>query len=331
MIKKTIASIFMLFVISANSFAMPNAALQVATPERTLFTDITYNGSSLIAVGKHGTIVTSTDGVTWSQAQVPAQVLLTAITSLSPSASWACGHDGTILFSKDDGKNWQLQQYLPEVGKPCLDIEFTDTEHGYAIGAYGMYYVTVDGGKTWQNKFIDDFVHPDDKAYLAELKEEDIVAYEEETQFILPHFNRLLIKGNRHILVGEMGLVALSENSGESWTRLDEFYPGSFFTVAAYGSDQLIVAGLRGNAFIADMNQLKFRRLNISTTATINSIVTHQEQAYMLANSGFIFKYNNTLTQSQLETGYSVLAAVSFKGKLIMATEKGLIAWEVNK
>lgn len=331
MIKKTIASIFMLFVISANSYAVPEAALQVQSPEKTLFTDITYNGSSLIAVGKHGAIITSSDGNAWQQSSVPVQVLLTAVTSLSAKLSWACGHDGTILFSHDDGRNWEVQQYAPDMGKPCLDIEFKDAENGYAIGAYGMFYSTHDGGKTWHKKFINEFVHPDDKEYLAQLKEEDIAAYEEETQFILPHFNRLLLLEGKQVLVGEMGLVALSDDDGKSWQRLEEFYPGSFFTVAQHTGNQLIVAGLRGNAFAADIDTLDFQSLPIDTTATINSIVHVGPQAYLLANSGFIFKYGTQVTQSQLDSGHSIMAAVKLNDKLFMATEKGLVAWEVGQ
>jgi photosystem II stability/assembly factor-like uncharacterized protein len=331
MIKKTIASIFMLFVISANSYAVPKAALQVQSPEKTLFTDITYNGSSLIAVGKHSSIITSSDGKSWQQANVPVQVLLTAVTSLSSQLSWACGHDGTILFSHDDGRNWEIQQYSPDTGKPCLDIEFKDAQNGYAIGAYGMFYSTNNGGKTWRKRFINEFLHPDDKEYLAQLKEEDIAAYEEETQFILPHFNRLLILKDKLVLVGEMGLVALSNDDGKSWYKLEEFYPGSFFSVAKHTDDQLIVAGLRGNAFIADINTLNFKSLPIETTATINSIVNVDNKAYLLANSGFIFKYGSQVTQSQLSSGFSILAAVEFKGQLFMATEKGPVAWEITK
>lgn len=331
MMRKTIASVFVLFVILANSYAAPEPALQVKAPQKTLFTDITVSDDTLIAVGKHGTIVTSQDGVAWKQAQVPVQTLLTAVTSVNSEKSWACGHDGTILFSQDNGNNWVVQQYLPEIGKPCLDIEFFDQNNGFAIGAYGMFYVTQDGGITWRNRFIDDFVHPDDKEYLAELKEQDIAAYEEETKFILPHFNRLLIHDKRFFLVGEMGLVAVSDDQGISWRRLDEFYPGSFFSVSPFRDDKLIVAGLRGNAFVGSMSELSFRRLDIETTATINSVLPAERSVLMFANSGFVFKYDDVVSQVQLETGHSILAAVPFKGNYVLATEKGLIAWRADK
>ncbi|BBN81804.1 hypothetical protein PA25_17890 [Pseudoalteromonas sp. A25] len=332
MIKTTIASVCVLFCTTVSAQTTPEPALQVNHPERTLFTDIVDNEGTLIAVGKHGTIVTSEDGHNWRQAQVPIQSLLTAVTALSADKSWACGHDSSILFSGDKGLSWQLQQYLPQQQKPCLDIEFVDSNKGFAIGAYGMFYQTEDGGKTWTKRFIDDFVHPDDKDYLRNLKEEDPQAYEEETKFILPHFNRILVQKARIYLVGEMGLVAMSEDQGKTWQRLEEFYPGSFFAVAPYSNEQVIVAGLRGNAFVANADTLEFEKIKTPVKATINSLVSFKDTLYMLANSGFLFGYNQgQVTSSQLSSGHAILSAVTFKDKLILATEKGLKTWEAKK
>ncbi|CAH9060405.1 Ycf48-like protein [Pseudoalteromonas holothuriae] len=332
MIKTSIASALVLFCTSVSAQVAPESALQVQHPERTLFTDIVDNEGTLIAVGKHGTIVTSDDGKHWQQAQVPVQSLLTAVTSLSADKSWACGHDSSILFSSDKGQTWQIQQFLPQQQKPCLDIEFIDPNVGFAIGAYGMFYQTEDGGKTWHKRFIDDFVHPDDKDYLRELKEDDPQAYEEETQFILPHFNRLLTQQQQLFLVGEMGLVAQSLDMGKSWQRLDEFYPGSFFSVASYDDEEIIVAGLRGNAFIANIDNLEFRKIKTPAKATINSLVNFENKTYMLANSGYLFGYEKgEVDSSQLSSGHAILSAVTFKNKLVLATEKGLKTWEAKK
>ena len=31
------------------------------------------------------------------------------------NVGWAVGHDATILHTKDGGKNWTIQQFLPEL------------------------------------------------------------------------------------------------------------------------------------------------------------------------------------------------------------------------
>ncbi|ALO42284.1 BNR repeat protein [Pseudoalteromonas phenolica] len=310
----------------------PSASLQVAKPNSTLFTDIDSTDDQVVAVGKFGTIVTSTDGQNWRQAEVPVQSLLTAVTIKSDKAAWACGHDATIVHSSDNGKTWQLQQYLPEQGKPCLDIEFIDENTGFAIGAYGMFYKTTNGGKTWQSQFISDFVHPDDKEYLEELKQDDPEAYQDEIKFILPHFNRLLIKDRAFYLVGEMGLVAKSEDKGLTWKKFDEFYPGSFFSVNETAEGQILVAGLRGNAFIKSQSDIDFTEIDIAQTATINTILPLEDSTLLFANSGLIHNFDGQKVSSeQLPSGQAILSATIFKNKVILATEKGLITWGDSK
>ena len=319
-------------VSSHGAFSSAPAALQVAKPTTTLFTDIDSIDNNVIAVGKFGTIVTSEDGQNWAQAQTPVQSLLTAVTVKSENAAWACGHDATIVHSTDNGKTWQLQQYLPEKGKPCLDIEFIDETVGFAIGAYGMFYKTTDAGATWQSHFISDFVHPDDKEYLADLKQDDPEAYEDEIKFILPHFNRLLITDNAFYLVGEMGLVAQSTDQGLTWQKFDEFYPGSFFSVAKMAQDKTVVAGLRGNAFYKTTNSVEFYEIDIPQTATINTILPLKNKALLFANSGMVHTFDgNKVTTEQLPSGHAILSATVFKSKVIMATEKGLITWGESK
>ena len=306
----------------------PPVSLQVAKPHTTLFADIDSTDNRVVAVGKFGTIVTSADGHTWQQAEVPVQSLLTAVTIKSNKSAWACGHDATIVHSSDNGKTWQLQQHLPEQGKPCLDIEFIDDNTGFAIGAYGMFYKTSNGGQTWQSQFISDFVHPDDKEYLKELKQDDPEAYQDEIKFILPHFNRLLIKDSVFYLVGEMGLVAKSEDNGMSWKKFEEFYPGSFFSVNETADGQIIVAGLRGNAFIKSPNSIDFAEIEIPQTATINSILPSNDSSLLFANSGLIHSFDgNQVISEQLPSGHAILSATIFNNKVIMATEKGLITW----
>lgn len=61
---------------------------------------------------------------------------------------WACGNYGTILFSSDGGKTWQMQD--SGITDFLLDtIVFIDTENGWAAGVNGTVIHTADGGKNW--------------------------------------------------------------------------------------------------------------------------------------------------------------------------------------
>lgn len=311
--------------------AEPVTAITVAKADKTLLTDIEFTGKKLVAVGKHGTVITSSDAKSWQQANVPTQVLLTAVTFLGSQQGWACGHDATIIHTGDGGTNWEIQNVNTQLDKPCLDILFTDEGKGFAVGAYGMFYETFDGGKHWQKRFLDSLLFADDQAYLSDLKESDPEGYEAETASILPHFNRIVASNDKLVLVGEMGLLAHSLDNGKTWQRDEEIYPGSFFAYASNGQGQEIVAGLRGNIFSRHRNG-QWQHLQNNKTATVNSIIdSGNSQWLLLANSGVIFHYKKDgITVEQLLDGKAILDAVIFENKLIMASENGIKVKEMT-
>ncbi|WP_428615704.1 WD40/YVTN/BNR-like repeat-containing protein [Pseudoalteromonas sp.] len=322
---------------SASCFSqdMPVAqhAVSAVNANKTLLTDIELAGSQLVAVGKHGVVITSSDAQSWQQASVPTQVLLTAVDFYNSDLGWACGHDATIINTVDAGKTWQLQQSLPNMDKPCLDILFTSEKHGYAVGAYGMFFETNDGGEHWQKRFLDSLLFEDDRDYLNDLKENDPEGYEVETASILPHFNRIVKAGERLILAGEMGLMAESVDDGQTWQRLEEIYMGSFFTFASTADQggEDIVAGLRGNIFTRQADSDQWQQIPHSNYATVNSAINYNNEWLLFANSGVIFHIkNDQLSEEQMADGKSLLDGVVFQNKLIMASENGIKVKELN-
>ncbi|TMO78153.1 hypothetical protein CWC17_00200 [Pseudoalteromonas sp. S3785] len=321
-------------IISGASVAQdaPLQAISALNANKTLLTDITNTGAGLVAVGKHGTVIKSINGEKWQQAQsVPTQVLLTAVDFSTETNGWACGHDATIINTTDGGQNWQLQQAKPELDKPCLDIYFENNTTGFAVGAYGMFYQTTDGGQHWQKRFLDSLLFSEDREYLNGLKENDPEGYEAETASILPHFNRIEKTDNGLMLVGEMGLMARSQDNGVTWQRLDEIYPGSFFAVAS-DSEQEIVAGLRGNVFAKSKGEQQWQHFENVKTATVNNIINYNnEQWLLLANSGVIFHLKDgLLTHEQRPDGKAILDGVIINNKLVMATEDGIKVKELT-
>ncbi len=127
----------------------PLPAFRAPLAERALVLDVQRVGDRLIAVGERGHILISDDGQTWRQAsEVPVRATLTRVTARD-GRMWAVGHDSTILHSDDHGEHWRLQHFDPEAEQPLLDVVFFDAEEGIAIGAYGLFMTTVDGGRHW--------------------------------------------------------------------------------------------------------------------------------------------------------------------------------------
>ena len=133
---------------------MAAAAQTPATKARlaaeTLLLDGATAGSRLIVVGQRGHALYSTDGgANWRQSEVPVQTLLTAVHMHDERLGWAAGHDAVVLRTDDGGATWRLLHHAPDWQVPLLDIWFSDPDNGLAVGAFGLFLVTRDGGESW--------------------------------------------------------------------------------------------------------------------------------------------------------------------------------------
>jgi len=167
---------------------LDEAAITVKAPSKVELIAVTRAGNRLVAVGEHGVIIYSDDaGVSWAQASVPVNLLLTAVDFANASVGWAVGQHGVILRTDDGGASWRLQfdglaanrltlataqaataSHDPSPGTPLalrranfflsdgpnvpfLSVLAIDPDHAFAFGAYRMVMKTDDGGKTWQD------------------------------------------------------------------------------------------------------------------------------------------------------------------------------------
>ncbi len=316
--------------------AQPLDARLAPLASKSLLLDIIeINQSKLVAVGERGHILLSSDGVDWQQAQVPVQVTLTAVYFIDEMHGWAVGHDATILSSSDGGVSWQIQQHLPEMEKPLLDVLFFDKNTGVAVGAYGLFYRTNDGGKHWSIEYHNEFLYPEDQAYLAELKREDEVAYLDEQSSILPHFNRVVADGRTLYLAGELGLIAKSNDLGVSWQRLDEIYPGSFYDIKRTQAGNLVVIGLRGHVFRSLENGSPWQASDSHVTALLSSIVLSDDQrVFILGNNGVLLESRDdgvSFTKHLQKDGKALIAGVWYKNKIIAVSDVGIKTINITK
>lgn len=321
---------FSLVSLAADSSYPPYIpSVKAPLASKSLLLDITNIGQNkLVAVGEHGHIITSVNGVNWHQANVPVQATLTNVFFYDENLGWAVGHDATILHTLDGGSTWQVQLYKPELEKPLLNIVFKTPLEGVAIGAYGLLFRTLNGGKTWESEFHSEFLLPDDVEYLAELKQEDEEAYQDEASSILPHFNRLVLDGRTLYMVGEIGLIAKSNDFGRQWQLFDEIYQGSFFDMARTMKGNLLVVGLRGHVFRSLKNGTPWQQRQTNTTALINDIVlTDDERIFLLANNGTLLESKDDGQSYRLRNqidGKALIAGVWFNNKLIVVSDVGV-------
>lgn len=219
----------------------PKPAIMSDLASQVLLLDVVTAGERLVAVGSHGHIVYSDDqGENWTQAEVPVRQVLTAVYFVDAENGWAVGHDSMILHSSDAGQSWELQYRDPALDKPVdpegpgllerplMDVWFRDAQTGFAVGAYGIFLRTDDGGANWEDR--SDSV---DNEYGM-------------------HYNAIAPIHNAGLfMVGEMGSMYRSSDYGDTWETLDNSpYDGTWFGISGTGqTGQLLVWGLRGNLF----------------------------------------------------------------------------------
>lgn len=315
------------FSISSQANTIPSVEARLAS--KSLLLDITKVGlNKLIVVGERGHILMSSDAKNWQQAEVPLQTTLTSVFFINDTLGWAVGHDATILNTEDGGLTWQIQQHKPELEKPLLDIVFKNPTEGLAIGAYGLSFRTTDGGISWVNEFHSEFLLPEDAEYLKELKQEDEEAYLDEASSILPHFNRLLIDGRTLYMVGEIGLIAKSNDFGIKWQPFDEIYQGSFFDISRTLQGNLLVVGLRGHVFRSLKNGTPWQQRDTETTSLLNDIVlSDDERVFILGNNGTLLESVDDGQNYRLRVqkdGKTLIAGVWFNDQLVVVSDVGV-------
>ncbi len=233
---------------------LTQAALQTPKALGAATLAVARAGKRLVAVGERGTVLLSDDsGKSWQQAQVPVQATLTAVCFADATTGWAAGHLGVVLRSDDAGATWHKQldgtqaaalvlqaaqatgdakaianaQRLVEEGadKPFFDLEFSDAQHGFVVGAYGLMLATADGGKTWT-------------ALSPRLPNPKSL-----------HLYGVRASGSTLLVAGEQGLLLRSTDGGASFTALESPYKGSFFGLLRSVGNVWVAYGLRGSAY----------------------------------------------------------------------------------
>jgi photosystem II stability/assembly factor-like uncharacterized protein len=112
---------------------------------------------------------------------------------------------------------------------PFLGVWFADSQRGWAMGAYGMLYRTLDGGLQWK---------------IAVSGIENIERFH--------YYSMAASEDGQLYLSGEAGLLYRSDDDGANWQRLSLDYDGSLFGVMALDAQTVLCYGLRGNIFRSD-------------------------------------------------------------------------------
>jgi len=243
----------------------PQPAIQAPLADQSLMLDVVRHDGGFVAVGSRGHVLLSENGRQWRQASaVPVQATLTRVTQYGRRL-WAVGHDATIISSTDAGETWFIQHFEPEAQEPLLDVLFLNPNQGFAIGAYGRFMTTADGGINWESSRLTDRVTSEaiDWANLAsaqgdietmpdEFQDEDDADPREDAnlgcyEFGECHLNAIIqIDSDRLMIAAERGYGFRSTDEGTTWEAFRFPYTGSMFGLVQQ-QNCLLAFGLRGH------------------------------------------------------------------------------------
>lgn len=262
----------------AERFSMQPAIPSPDAP-RTLLLDIARAGDRLVAVGEQGHIIWSDDdGASWTHAEVPVSLMLTATIFPTIERGWAVGHEAIVLTSGDSGSTWSVAL----AGESIAALQVDAARDAIAEAEAALEAAAEEAREDAQWALEDAEIALED----AELAVDEGIAYpaldvwfeSAERGYVLGAYGLLLATSDGGatwklqsgrldnldgyhlygiarsssgalVIAGEAGGLHRSLDDGVSWEQLDPPYAGSFFGILANDDGSLLIFGLRGNIF----------------------------------------------------------------------------------
>ncbi len=275
-------------LMAANNVDKLETRYSVLSPKapRSVLIAATKIEDKIVVVGERGHILISKDsGDTWVQAKVPTQSMITAVDFPTPKKGWAVGHEGIILHTSDGGYTWAFQYGDPFIpgapendnydivnrsGFPLLGVWFKNEKQGIAVGSYGFFLYTNDGGKVWQD-------------WSEKVENEDGW-----------HLNAITSKDDKLVyIVGESGMLFRSEDGGENWVTLNSPYEGSFYgAVVGPGIDDVSIFGLKSNLYKSSDRGVNWHKIPVDSTEGLMGGAQIGEQNIVLGGGGGLLLFS---------------------------------------
>lgn len=272
------------------------------------------------ATGHHGVIIKSEDGGKNWKRQLDGYELMTLEERYFKKR--IAKLNGQLESTDDEDVigelEWQLEELQFQISniqaskeegpsKPFLDLYAKDSQTALAIGAYGTFLKTEDGGENWQ--VISDRL-------------ENPGGY---------HLNTIFGQDDDLYIVGESGLAFASYDGGESWETLNSPYHGSLFGGHIDDQGGVWVYGLRGNAFVSDDKGQSFTAIDTGTRVNLSAgTSTYNGTQLIVGHSGTILEIDEQLTVKNRThpSGSAMTDIIEIaNGEWIMAGRSGLLHW----
>jgi photosystem II stability/assembly factor-like uncharacterized protein len=193
---------------------------------------------------------------------------------------------------------------------PLMDVWFKDVRTGWAVGAFGTFLTTQNGGQDWHSQ---EFLLDNPDAF---------------------HLNTIAGDGGERIFIaGEGGVMFRSIDGGETWETLDDFYEGSWFgAVFSPQHDTLLVFGLRGNLYRSNDFGLSWEQVKTGSAITLSGGTASAAGEIVLAGGeGTVLLNTNdgrSFVKITTEDRLSLSSGISHNGRIVVVGQGGISSIE---
>jgi photosystem II stability/assembly factor-like uncharacterized protein len=120
----------------------------------TLFGVHIIDEKNIVGAGLEGHLARTSDGGqrwTYDETDVEYPLVdpLFTITEFADGTAWASGAAGEVMHRESRTTPWRRAKLGQDVLTWLRGMSFSDPQHGWMVGGYGLIYRTSDGGKTW--------------------------------------------------------------------------------------------------------------------------------------------------------------------------------------
>lgn len=299
---------------------------------QTLLLDLDRAGDRIVAVGQYGVIVYSDDdGLTWSQAEVPAMVTLTGVDFVDAQTGWAVGQAALILKTEDGGATW-IRQHDGEMEGSIASTLIARAERSIEEIEARMEQIDPDEDEDAYLEADDELWLAEDRLQIAEKAKysslqgvwfkdaKEGYAVGAYAQFYRTtdggvswidwsgsidnfesHNNAIWGKGDLVFIVGERGNLFRSRDGGKTWNQMESPFERSLYDVFPGENGRVYTVGMVGLISYSDNQGERWTLASVPTEFPILS-------GYVAANGEAVFVGNNGtfVTERASTSGYHV-------------------------